>query len=261
MNNSRIDTELDNEAQIPLCPKCKTPKAYKVHLLGKVYVMPINCKCEREAQEALMLAQKQRQETETCKAQMKRVIGDNREYWNCTFANDDGLDAKHTALAKEYVKRWPEMLKKSRGLILYGDTGTGKTYLASCIANALLSKGIAVCVASLPDLIDALLRGNAEALSVIKTCPLLVLDDLGAESESQFRIEKTFQIINARVQSNLPMIITTNILYSEMHTECGISRRRIYQRIISRCIPVEMTVERRAKQAKALIQETKEWGI
>lgn len=55
--------------------------------------------------------------------------------WN--FDHDDGT-VSLMKLARKYVDSFPEMIHKSAGLLLWGDVGTGKTYMAACIANALI---------------------------------------------------------------------------------------------------------------------------
>lgn len=57
--------------------------------------------------------------------------------WN--FENDNGSNSC-MKYAKQYVEKWDETYKKGLGLLLWGDVGTGKTYMAACIANALLEQ-------------------------------------------------------------------------------------------------------------------------
>ena len=47
-------------------------------------------------------------------------------------------------LAHNYVDNWEKMKSNSSGLLLWGDVGTGKSFFAGCIANALLEKGVPV---------------------------------------------------------------------------------------------------------------------
>lgn len=57
--------------------------------------------------------------------------------WN--FANDDGSNP-YMKYAKQYVEHRDEVKKKGMGMLLWGDVGTGKSYMAACIANALLEQ-------------------------------------------------------------------------------------------------------------------------
>lgn len=95
--------------------------------------------------------------------------------------------------------------------------GNGKTHLAAAIANHLARKGEVVLFISVPDLLDHL-RATFSPSSVtrydrrfneIKTCPVLVLDDLGTESATPWAREKLYQLLNHRYVSRLPTVITT----------------------------------------------------
>jgi len=52
------------------------------------------------------------------------------------------------------VEKWPEMRDKNVGMLFYGDVGTGKSFYACCIANALLDKGVSVLVTSSPKILE-----------------------------------------------------------------------------------------------------------
>ena len=60
-----------------------------------------------------------------------------------TFAHDNGINPE-IEKAKNYVTHWEEIKSKAMGLLLWGDVGTGKSFFAGCVANALLDKGVPV---------------------------------------------------------------------------------------------------------------------
>lgn len=109
-------------------------------------------------------------------------------------------------------------------LILCGASGAGKTHLAAAIANERLSQGQPAFFVVAPDLLDhlrATYSPNSEVpydvlLEQVRNAPLLILDDLGAQSSTPWAQEKLFQIINHRYNSRLPTVITTNLPMDEL---------------------------------------------
>ncbi|MHB0858199.1 MAG: ATP-binding protein [Anaerolineae bacterium] len=124
-------------------------------------------------------------------------------------------------------------------LILSGRMGCGKTHLAYAIAGARLQAGEAVFVAAVPDLLDTLREGYdaregfQTRMRLLRTCPLLLIDDLGVENPTPWGAEKLYQIVDYRYQHRLPLVVATNINpYSD---EAG-DRGRIEPRILSRLL-------------------------
>lgn len=103
-------------------------------------------------------------------------------------------------------------------LLLQGGFGVGKTHLAAAIANTVNERGGDVLFVLVPDLLDHLRSGfdpksiesYGELFDRLKNTPLLVLDDLGAESPTPWAQEKLFQLLDHRYLLRLPTVITTN---------------------------------------------------
>ncbi len=103
-------------------------------------------------------------------------------------------------------------------LVFQGGYGCGKTHLAAAIANARIEQGLGALFLNVPDLLDYLRAsfspaaetGYVERFEMICHCELLILDDLGTESSTQWAQEKLFQILSTRYVERLPTIITTN---------------------------------------------------
>ena len=103
-------------------------------------------------------------------------------------------------------------------LLLTGTYGCGKTHLAAAIANARVDLGQPAVFMVVPDLLDHLRSafnpnaevGYDELFEQLRSTPLLVLDDLGAQSSTPWAQEKLFQLLNMRYNAQLPTVITTN---------------------------------------------------
>jgi len=143
--------------------------------------------------------------------------------------------------------------KKERvdGLLFTGPVGSGKTFLACCIANALLDRGYPVLFLVVPDLLDRLRstydpnRGpgdptEQEILDVARKVPLLILDDLGAHNYTDWVRNKLYSILNYRLNHALPVIITTNINLEDLEEYLG---ERTTSRIYQMCRPYRLLVE------------------
>ncbi|MCQ2484154.1 MAG: ATP-binding protein [Clostridia bacterium] len=107
--------------------------------------------------------------------------------------------------------------RKSRSLLLYGKTGLGKTHLSLAIAGKAVEEGYGVIYTSAQNLFNQLERekfGRAEDRNTeqsILDCELLIIDDLGAEFNTQFTVSALYNIINCRDLEGRPTIISTNL--------------------------------------------------
>jgi DNA replication protein DnaC len=103
-------------------------------------------------------------------------------------------------------------------LILKGGYGCGKTHLAAAIANYRLSMGHTALFVSTPDLLDHLRASFGpssetsydQRFEQVRNASMLILDDLGSQSNSDWAQEKLYQIFNYRYNNQLPTIVTTN---------------------------------------------------
>ena len=224
------------------CGKCRTPKQCHIEFMGKIRMPPCLCKCEAEKRDA--------QRAEDRRKEMERRIKDNRraafqldEMSGWTFENDDGESPKITEAMRRYAENFPQMLENGKGLLLYGDVGTGKTFAACEVANALIDVGYRVMVtnfARLINIIQGTFEGRQEYIDSLNSYQLLVIDDLGVERQTEFMREMVYSIIDTRYRAGLPMIVTTNMSIEEIKKPADMSNSRIYDRIIERCFPIEV---------------------
>jgi DNA replication protein DnaC len=104
-------------------------------------------------------------------------------------------------------------------LVLKGGYGCGKTHLAAAVANHRLSLGHPALFVNTPDLLDHLRGAYNPSASTnyddrfeeVRNAPLLILDDLGTQSNTEWAQEKLYQIFNYRYNARLPTVITTNV--------------------------------------------------
>ena len=236
---------VDDEGYL-CCGVCKKHKEFRrqFDFMARPFVVPCLCDCgkaelARQEQEAQL-----KRERERVQELFSFSLVDER-FRESTFDNliETPDNAKGIRIAKNYVEHFDEMYRLGKGLILYGPTGTGKTFLADCIANALMEKGVPVLVTS----IIALTRGMGEhlpsVLEKMSNARLLVLDDFGAERFTDFKSEQIFDVIDTRYSSKKPMIITTNYPLSELKKAENIRQQRVNERILEVCHPVKMDGE------------------
>lgn len=232
------------------CGNCNTKKQTKIKICGMVKYPMCLCRCEAEKKEAEEKRRK-RFEFERRVQELRRVGFHEKEMRKWTFENDDMSNERITAAMKNYVNNFTHFRKQGKGLLLYGSVGTGKTYAACSVANALIDKGIPVMVTKLARIINTLqgTLDKQEYIDSFNKFSLLVIDDLGAERDTAFAKEQVYNIIDSRYRSKLPMIITTNLSAEEIKNPGDIVGRRIYDRIMQHCFPIEISGYSRRRKA------------
>lgn len=246
--NASIKTEEGDYVQDGLlhCGRCRTPKQCRVEVMGMIISPKTLCKCEVERRNQEEEAIRKREFAERIKKYRKMGFPQSQmEYW--TFDNDDKSNEKLTNMAKRYVNHFDAFCKDGKGLLLYGGVGTGKTYIACMIANALIDEGYPVLVTNFARILSTLqgTYDKQEYLDSLNQFKLLIIDDLGIERDTGYAKEQVFNIIDSRYRAGLPMIITTNLTMQKLAMESELADKRVYDRILERCYPVEVTGESR----------------
>ncbi len=141
-----------------------------------------------------------------------------------------------------YVEHWKEAYRDNIGLLLFGDVGTGKSFFAGCIANALLDRDVPVLMTNFPSILNRLTgvfaEDRAAFIASLDDYSLLVIDDLGVERSTEYAMEQMFTVIDSRYRSKKPLIVTTNLKLEEIKNPPDLSHARIYDRILERRAPV-----------------------
>ena len=178
---------------------------------------PAECDCQRAAREEREAAEQRRRHLDTVEELKHRGFTDpTMRDW--TFENDNGRNPQ-TTVARFYAEHWDTMQAENIGYLFWGGVGTGKSYLAGCIANVLMEKEIPVHMTNfvliLGDL-AASFEGRNEYISCLCLYPLLILDDFGMERGTEYGLEQVFYVIDSRYRSGKPLIVTTNLTLNEL---------------------------------------------
>ena len=232
------------------CGNCKTAKQCVVELFGAWRTVPCVCKCKMEEIEQDKEDRAARSKEYEIQRLRSQGIQD-KQMKDFTFAN--GASNKATKTAWKYYNQWNEMHKENIGLLFWGTVGTGKTYASACITNALLDDGVPVLMTNFGKLINALsgfaIEDKNAYIDSLNKYKLLVIDDLGIEGATDYRLEIVFSVIDGRYKSNQPLIITTNLTVDEMQGTEDIRKKRIYDRILEMCTPIIIEGESLREQA------------
>ena len=212
------------------------------------------CACEREAQERAQQMMRQEQIRKLKDMCFTEPVMKDWTFENSLYENSQ------TAYCRKYADEWDK--RSSPGLLLWGDVGTGKTYMAASIANALLEKEISVYMTTISDVIDYGFEGRSEFIRKLCSYDLLILDDFGMERDTSFGQETSFRLIDKRVASGKPMIITTNLHLSTLDHPKDLDHRRIYSRVRSVTAPIRFEGEnyRQYQQKKVFEKAQKLFG-
>ena len=177
------------------------------------------CACDRKAYEEEQKYFKDKEHRELVSRNTSICFDESRmEEW--TFENADMSDTvMHRA--KKYVDNWEEMKRNHIGCLFWGPVGTGKSFIAGCIANELLKQEVMVKMTNF----------------------------------------NTISVIDRRIRSGRPLIITTNLPLKEIKNETMLDKRRIYDRILEMCTPMyvggtskrEVIASMKMEKAKTLL--------
>lgn len=251
------DTDYLGDDGLMYCGKCKTAKQIRIDdILGVHRTVYCMCTC--------MAIQYEQEQKENMQRQMQIQISRNKQnafgYGDCdcdrklldsTFELDDGKNEKLSKICRRYAQRFHSGIK---WLVLYGNTDAGKTFGAACIANELLDSGYSVRFVTVSQVEKRLwdTKSKSEVYGDLANCDLLILDDLGAERDSEYMDEIIFNILDDRLRSGKPMIITTNTNLTEMRDEIRVQKQRIFSRLCERSAFFKCEqVNRRKENARA----------
>lgn len=244
-NSPAEEGDYEREDGILMCGKCHTPRRKHLDVNGRQILVPIPCQCRKEADEAKQLEEKRQKDFEAMQSLKKGSLIDSK-FKDCTFTTCKVVpdNKRQVKLCKSYADRFEQMMEKNQGLLLYGNVGTGKSYLSACIANSIMERLYSVCATSMVKIMD-LARDfkDKDTLTNLEAkmmkADLLILDDLGTESESSYAKEIVYRVIDGRYRIKKPMVITTNLTLEAMQNCLDMDKKRVYDRILEVCYPMQ----------------------
>lgn len=221
--------------------------------MGHEIVVGCLCKCAKEAYDQETATRKKQEEADRIMRLRSSGIS-SQEFQNARFSLDDGQSPGPMGLLRRYVDGWERAYKENIGLLLWGGVGTGKSFGAACIANALIEKSIPACMVNLSHVLNDLTNFQSvdrnQYIGDLMKYPLLILDDFGMERKTEFANEQIFNVIDERYRSGKPLIVTTNIPLASLKAPDSLEMSRICDRLLEMCTPVGFGDKGR-RQAKA----------
>lgn len=244
-----------------MCGKCRTQKECVLTKKdGTTRTVRCACECsveqnEREAEE------KRKRDRMQYLDGMRRTGFPDAEMREWTFTKSDHTDQKNENIARRYAANFDAMRRQGTGLLLCGTVGTGKSFLAAAIANELISQGTPCLMTNFSRIISRVSEkfgGDQKYLDDLNRFDLLVIDDLGAERDTEFTWEKVMNVVDARYRAGLPLIITTNLTLKELADPSDIRRQRVFSRLKEMCVFLEVRgADRRSKKMQDKITAAK----
>lgn len=215
-----------------LCPDCSD-----TGFIGRE-----KCHCFKQAIVDMLYSQ----------SNVRQAIGrENFDTFSYRYYPDDSIDASVQMTPLENIRRVVACAKQfiadfdtePGNLLIYGNTGVGKTFLANCIARELILTGHTVIYLTAFELFDILERRKfshpadseddeyseaANQSAHIRDCDLLIIDDLGTELNNAFISSQLYQCINERLLGRRATVISTNLSFEQLKSNYS---ERIFSRI------------------------------
>ena len=240
-NQHEEDYEADG---ILYCGKCNQPKQKIISILGTEYRVGVMCKCAHEEVKVIRELEAKREFEKRVEFNKKHsglsYVQQTHRFESAETTKDNERQFK---LCSNYAEKFSEMYRRSQGLLLYGPPGTGKSFFATCIANKLIEQGMYVRLESTISVAAKanMFKAHEDSEDDYIMPELLILDDLGAERSTDFALERVHDIVDYRVSSGKPLIVTTNYSLRQMKEETDLRKARTFDRIFNCCFPIPFT--------------------
>ena len=247
------DKDVLGEDGLLYCSVCHKARQYPIKIFDEERIVPIDCDCLKAETKA------QREEFRRMQNPLYREAIEARTEAQkaIRFESAEDADSKPMTAAKNFVINFAQFREMGKGLLLHGPVGTGKTYIAHCIMNELLTQGISCRMTNFAGM-DGDAASRKRSIERLNRFALLVIDDLGAERNSEYMKEIVYSMIDMRSASRRPTIFTTNLSIEQIKKPLDIAEQRIYDRVLEMAFPVEVVGDsRRRKKVRDSYEQTK----
>lgn len=224
------------------CGRCHTPKQCRIEINGTIRIEFCMCECENKHY---------MQERKEFRAMQERDLIEHRRstcfhgisaLYDSRFSGDDGKGNKEIfRIFQNYAEDFETALCENHGLLIYGNVGSGKSFAAACIANQAIENGYTAYFTNFAEIKNNLWNAENKQAFVSDICSydLLVIDDLGTESDSSYTSEIVTNIFDTRVTKQKPMILTSNFTPEQLKKGGEIEYQRIISRVLGDCMAVK----------------------
>lgn len=258
---SKLEHTVEN---LKNCEKCKSLNACKNEVIGCVYY-PTKYEDKLDFN-YVQCKYKNKHDIET-KNNKSIIYGLSNDLKNASMSEIDINDKKRVELIKLLKKFYDQYPESKKGLYLHGSFGSGKTYLIAALLNELAKKDYKVVMMYYPEMLSILkstfdknkeeygIDTFSETFETIKNSDLLLIDDIGAETVTNWsRDEILGTILQYRMEHNLSTFLTSNLNIEELETHLSLVKnnmdkvkaRRIIERIKQLTTDIELiSVNRR----------------
>lgn len=145
------------------------------------------------------------------------------------YRADTDKQRKALAVCRSYAENFSEHYEAGRCLMLLGTPGTGKTHLATAIADHVMRNTKAQAVYRTVGAILQYIKGSygdsdyseQQAFAALTKPELLIIDEVGATKATEYELATLFQIINGRYEEKRPTILVSNLMPTELSPALG----------------------------------------